>query len=73
MTASDLLGASALERLARILKRLFRWSIIIVTLVGAYYAYWAPEQGLLIFMMYVVAAMILWGIGRLLQFILVRR
>ena len=57
-------------RLGNIIYRIGRAAAILTALVGAYWAFWAPDNKLLVFMLFLGPAVLCWSIGKLLRFML---
>lgn len=71
-SSSALPQAPATARWGHGLYRLFRWGAIAIALWGWYMAYWAPDNKLLVFLLFVPAVLACWLVGRGLRLILAR-
>jgi hypothetical protein len=58
------------RRLGNIIYRLCRAAATVTTLVGLYWAYWAPDNKLLVFMIFLGPAVLCLGMGKFIRFIL---
>ena len=57
-------------RLGNIIYRICRAVAILTALYGAWEAYWAPDNRLLVFMLFLGPAVLCWSVGKLFRFVL---